>query len=164
MLDRFRVLTTNDAWTLHPSFKPFVTAVNGLRELGKETKGGKEFYETTTVTYFDQFERTLATQTKHWQDTEVTWMAVAGHPMIARWLMRKIAKDESAPSDLQLDMHLHYKGGPNPPVVNVHECTPTYRPFIQEFLNELAIIAGGNGLMTGAGAVTMAYGIDDLPS
>ena len=41
---------------------------------------------------------------------------------------------------------------------------PTYQPFIQEFLNELAIIAGGNGLMTGAGAVTMAYGIDDLPS
>eukprot|EP00956_Cyclotella_meneghiniana_P006451 scaffold8477_cov23-Cyclotella_meneghiniana.AAC.2 len=97
MFNRFRVLTTNDAWKLHPSFKPFAIAFNGLRELVKDTKGGKEFYEKTTVTYFDQFERTLATQTKHWQDPEVTWMAVAGHPMIERWLMHKIAKDESAP-------------------------------------------------------------------
>eukprot|EP00956_Cyclotella_meneghiniana_P017424 scaffold28348_cov21-Cyclotella_meneghiniana.AAC.2 len=157
MLERFRVLTTNDAWTLHPSFKPFVIAVNGLRELGKDTKGGKEFYETTTATFFKQFERSLATQIKHWQDPDVTWMAVAGHPMIAKWLMRKIANNESAPSDLELDMHLHHMGGTNPPVVNVNECidfitaenknsTDIFnQPFIQEFLNELAIIADGDG-------------------
>eukprot|EP00956_Cyclotella_meneghiniana_P030608 scaffold77601_cov18-Cyclotella_meneghiniana.AAC.1 len=108
MQTQFQLMTTNDAWQLIPKFQPFIKAFEGLRELGKETKVGKEFYVKTTYNFFLHFDKTLQKQIKHWKEPEVTWMAVAGHPMVAKLVMRKIANDESAPADLEVPMHHHY--------------------------------------------------------
>eukprot|EP00956_Cyclotella_meneghiniana_P010360 scaffold14347_cov50-Cyclotella_meneghiniana.AAC.1 len=156
LFGQFRLMTTNNSWQILPQFKPFVEAVDGLRELGKDTKGGKEFYVRTTATFFQQFEQSFVKQVEQWMQPDVTWMAVAGQPMIAKWLVRKIANDESAPPELEVEMHHHYMGvGQRAPIVKVNECVESItgdhaseifqQPFIQEFINELAIIADGDG-------------------
>jgi hypothetical protein len=37
-------------------------------------------------------------------------MAVAGHPMIAKWLLNYIFGKTTAPADLEIDMAHHYTG------------------------------------------------------
>jgi hypothetical protein len=155
MLEELKAMKDNNGWKGIAAFKPFVDAVDGLRDLGKGTNGGKEFYETASTTFFVQFEQSLTTQIQQWQSPEVTWMAVAGQPMIAKWFLRKICNNNDAPVDLEVDMIHHFMGGESPPRVNVRKCVHYItadkadeifeQPFIQQYINELALIADGDG-------------------
>ena len=153
--DQFGQLIKDDGWKNIPSFKPFLDAVDELPELEKVKNGGREYFVKVPTIFLKQFEESIHIQTGQWRKAEVNWMAIAGHPTIAKALVRWIFEMPPLPSGLTIEMRNHYTGS-STPIVNVNDCvrfiTEKFEPddlksnsFVQSFMDELEVLAEGDG-------------------
>jgi hypothetical protein len=146
----------NDGWRDAPAFAKYIEALDLLPEKGEIRSVGKEFFLELPKKFLRRFEQSFRAQIGSWQSSSVICMAVAGHPMIAKWLLNYIFGETTAPADLEIDMAHHYTGRETPKV-KVTECIEIFveqvedvkdlefNSFIQDFLREFRIIAEGDG-------------------
>ena len=77
MVKQFEALK-NDGWKSAPEFSGFIKAVDGVEQMGKVNKGGRELFERLPNLFFERFEESFKEHTKKWRTPETLPIIIAG--------------------------------------------------------------------------------------
>jgi len=140
-------------WNGRDEFKPCFSALKHVSSLGNGTNAtGKEYHEQTTDLYVKRvYDISNIHVFNRWRTDKLVPLAIGGHPVISKHLLRWIFSSSRFPS-VTVQIEFHYTGN-FVEEVNVAEClawltesTNTTREemyehqIIQEYLLELQIV------------------------
>ena len=83
-------------------------AVDGVAEMRKVNKGGKEFFEHLPNLFFEHFEDSFKEHTRKWRMKETLPIIIAGHPLVAKAFIRWLFGYKELFPDEEIELKHHY--------------------------------------------------------
>lgn len=97
-------------WKEMAEFAGFVESVEGISEMGKIEKCGKEFFERLPELFLERFEQQFKVHTRKWLHTKTIPIIIAGNPHFAKAYFRWVFNNDSNfPTD-EIVLKHHYMG------------------------------------------------------
>jgi hypothetical protein len=97
-------------WRDMKEFEGFIESVDGINNMGKIEKCGKEFFERLPTLFLERFEQQFKVHTRKWIHAKTIPIIIAGHPSIAKAYIRWIFNADTNFPTNEITLKHHFMG------------------------------------------------------